>query len=293
MFLKHLCPQHRNESAQNESEGVEPQRQGSVASQMGVHVLTTVPGSGPFGESIRAAKFYTLDPHPQEMVLTEAPENCCATRTDIDVGPGVLAFKIDNILTRSESDVLVSVSEAMGYSKFAPAIRTPPGMRQNKACHWFANKSTVEAFLEPMFARFRHLLPTKLDGAALYPHLSHRFAHYKYDEGDVFNRHTDGSWPGQSVCKEGDGIEEWPGVESKLTMLLYLNDEEDGVQGGKTRLFPFGAGSPVDVSPMKGSALFFRHGFGGDSVLHMGTEVIGSTPKYVLRLNVLYGSFQA
>jgi len=260
---------------------------------MRVRVIASVPGSGPFGERIEKAKFYTLDPHPQEMVLAEAPESFCATRTDIDVGPGVLAFRINGILTRSEADVLVAVTETMGYSEFAPAIQTPPGMRQNKACHWFAKNSTVEAFLQPMFARFRHLLPSKLDGAALYPQLSHRFAHYKYDEGDVFNRHTDGSWPGQSVSKAGDGIEEWPGLESKLTMLLYLSDEEDGVQGGKTRLFPFGAGAPVDVSPRKGDALFFRHGFGEDSVLHMGTEVIGSTPKYVLRLNVLYGSFHA
>lgn len=286
-----LCPQHHIDSAQKEVEAVE--LKGHQAAQMGVRVITSVPGSGPFGESIQTAKFYTLDPHPQEMVLAAAPESLCATRTDVDVGPGVLAFVIDGILTRSEADVLVAVTETMGYSKFAPAIRTPPGMRQNKACHWLANTSTVEAFLEPMFARFSHLLPAKLDGTSLYPHLSHRFAHYKYDEGDVFNRHTDGSWPGQSVCEAGDGIEDWPGLESKLSMLLYLSDDEDGVQGGKTRLFPFGPGSPVDISPRKGSALFFRHGFGEDSVHHMGTEVIGSTPKYVLRLNVLYNSFRA
>jgi len=284
----HLCPKRHVEGAHKET-----QIPSHPASQMGVRVLTSVPGSGPFGERIQAANFYTLDPHPQELVLAAAPENLRATRSDVDVGPGVLAFVIDGVLTRSEADVLVAISEAMGYSKFAPAIQTPPGMRQNKACHWFANKSTVEAFLEPMFARFKHLLPAELDGTALYPHLSHRFAHYKYDEGDVFNRHTDGSWPGQSVSEAGDGIEEWTGVESKLTMLLYLSDEEDGVQGGKTRLFPFEHGAPVDISPRKGSALFFRHGFGEDSVLHMGTQVIGHTPKYVLRLNVLYDSFHA
>lgn len=277
-----LCPKRSAESEQKELASKEE------LPQNGIRILTTVPGSGPFGERIAGANFYTLDSHPQDMVLRPAAENMPAVRTDIDVGPGVLAFTIDGVLTRSEADVLVAVTEAMGYSKFAPAIQTPPGMRQNKACHWFASKATAEAFLEPMFARFSHLLPAEIDRAPLHPGLSHRFAHYKYDEGDVFNRHTDGCWPGQSINETGDGIDEWPGVESKLSMLLYLSDEEDGVQGGKTRLFPFGPGSPVDVSPKKGSALFFRHGFDDDSVLHMGTQVIGPTPKYVLRLNVLY-----
>jgi hypothetical protein len=207
------------------------------------------------------------------------------------VGPGVLAFTIDGILTREEADVLVAVSENMGYSRFAPAIRTPPGMRQNEAAHWVASQDTADAFLKPMFARFSHLLPKEIDGDALYPRLSHRFAHYKYNAGDVFNRHTDGCWPGQSVSKDGDGIDEWPDAESKLTMLLYLSDDEDGVQGGSTRLFPFDSSvDAVDVAPKKGSALFFRHGFGPDSVHHMGTLVSGETPKYVLRLNVLYGA---
>ena len=47
-------------------------------------------------------------------------------------------------------------------------------------------------------------------------------------------------------------------VQSGLSMLLYLNGAADAVQGGNTRLFkPDGAW--VDVSPVKGSALFFRH----------------------------------
>jgi len=255
-----------------------------------VRILQTVQGSGPFGEVVNDACFYTLQSHPPELELKELPADIVTSRRDIDIGPGGLAFIIDGILTRSEADALVSVSEAMGYSRFAPAIRTPPGMRQNKAAHWIAPRSTVDAFVAPLFARFQHLLPSEVDGGTLHPCLSHRLAHYKYEHGDLFSRHTDGCWPGQSVSKTGDGIEEWPGVESKLSMLLYLSDDCDGVQGGKTRLFPFGGGSPVDVSPKKGSALFFRHGFGPDSVHHMGTEVTGDVPKYVVRLNVLYGT---
>jgi len=220
--------------------------------------------------------------------LTSAKDVVAPRRSDIDIGPGGLAFRIDDCLSRDEADVLAALSERVGYSKFAPAIRTPPGMRQNKASHWIASPSVADALLTPLFERIQHLLPAEIDGSALYPGLSHRVAHYKYDDGDMFNRHTDGCWPGQSVSKLGDDIEEWPGAESMLSMLLYCSDEEDGVQGGETRLFPFNGDSPVDVSPTKGSALFFRHGFGADSVLHQGLPVSGSTPKYVVRLNVLY-----
>lgn len=94
---------------------------------------------------------------------------------------------------------------------------------------------------------------------------------------------------GQCVNAAADGIDEWPGVVSKLTMLLYLSDEQDGVQGGHTRVYRFGTGENIDVAPRKGSALFFRHGFGPDSVMHESQPVFGTKPKYVARLNVLYG----
>lgn len=81
---------------------------------------------------------------------------------------------------------------------------------------------------------------------------------------------------------------EWqPSIRSGLTMLLYLNGPQEGVQGGNTRLFK-PDGSWVDVSPRKGSALFFRHGFGRDSVRHIGCQVTGPVSKYVARINVMY-----
>ena len=99
-----------------------------------VRVLQTVVGSGPFGERSRDAKFWTLAEHWPGLTL--GPCEVPATRTDLDIGPGGLAFKIDSILSRAEADALAEASERMGYSRFAPAITTPPGMRQNKAAHW-------------------------------------------------------------------------------------------------------------------------------------------------------------
>lgn len=249
-------------------------------------VLCEMQGSGPMGRSASSA-FYTLVEHPECLTLKTAHRS--AVRRDIDIGRGGLAFIIDNVLTEEESDSLVALTESIGYSRYAPGIRTPPGMRQNLAAHWFAPRETIDKFVDPMFKRFQHLLPESIEeGDRLYPGLSHRFAHYKYNSGDVFNKHTDGSWPGQSVNKAGNGVESWDGYDSKLSMVLYLSDHSEN-EGGATRLYRFDGLEPVDVAPKKGSALFFRHGFGPNSVLHAGMQLHGENPKYVCRLNVLYG----
>jgi Ca2+-binding RTX toxin-like protein len=53
----------------------------------------------------------------------------------------------------------------------------------------------------------------------------------------------------------------------------------------------YNTGLWVDVTPQKGAALFFRHGFGPGSVLHQGCRVSGDVSKYVARINVMYARF--
>jgi hypothetical protein len=206
-----------------------------------------------------------------------------AKRVDIDLG-GLLAFVIDKVVTDAEADAIVTASERMGFREEAPGIATPPGMRMNKSVHWVAD----EALMAPLFQRIAHVLPQTLAGETLFPGFSHRLNMYRYDDDDVFNIHTDGSWPGYSLSKDRSTMLEWPPqVRSGLTMLLYLNGPAEGVQGGNTRLFRPDGGA-VDVAPRKGSALFFRHGFGPQSVRHIGCRVIGQVSKYVARINVMY-----
>lgn len=272
-------------------------------------VLLTTVGSGPFGERTPESHIYTLSgslPESLRCFSTAAPTTPPQIN-DIDIGSGGLAFTISNVMSAEQCDALAAISESVGYSRFAPAITTPPGMRLNSAAHWIPSDQHASEFLDPMYDRLAHLLPPLVSGGKVHNRLSRRMAHYKYDAGDVFNPHTDGEWPGQCVHYEEEekddssdfvpsrrpaGISEWPGVVSKLSMLLYLNDAAaDGVQGGATRLFHISKdGRYVDVAPKKGTALFFRHGFGDDSVVHMGTEVSGDVPKYIVRLNVLYSA---
>ncbi len=244
-------------------------------------VVATMPGSLPRGGLEPDTPIHSLRP----ALALAARADLRPTRRDLELG-GQLAFMIDEVLAADEADRLVAASERLGYRDAAPGIRTAPGLRMNQSVHWVAD----EALLGVIHARIAPLLPHQLDGEALHARLSHRLNCYKYARGDVFNPHTDGDWPGYGLGPDGRTMLEWPPrLRSKLTMLLYLNGVDDGVEGGSTRLFR-ADGQAVDVRPRKGAALFFRHGFGPGSVLHEGARVLGDVPKYVVRINVLYAS---
>jgi len=231
--------------------------------------------------SVAATPVYAFATIPPGLALGPQPQ-LRPQGHGIDLG-GLLAFVVDEVVSPEEADRIVAASELFGYRDEAPGIVTPPGMRMNKSVHWVAD----EALLGPIFERIRPWLPAQIAGMPLHGRLSHRLNMYRYDDQDVFNRHTDGDWPGYGLSPDRSDMVEWPGLRSCLTMLLYLNGSEDGVEGGHTRLYGLG-GRRVDVEPRKGMALFFRHGFGHDSVLHEGRQVHGPVPKYVARINVLY-----
>lgn len=248
-------------------------------------------GSGNYGEAGMSA-FYTIDRLPQ--ALLDLPKNDQQLhRVDIDLGPNRLAFYIDDVLSHSEADSLAACAEAIlqhnGHSRLAPGINTPPGMRVNEAAHWYPLQADAPRFLGPLFDRFRDLVPPMLDGLPLYEALSQKVAHFKYNDGDLFNQHVDGLFPGQGANKHGDGVETWTGVSSGMSILLYLNDgPSDGLCGGETRLWSADASRYVDVTPRKGRALFFRRG-SSDAVLHAGLRVSGDVPKFMALVNLAYG----
>jgi hypothetical protein len=246
-----------------------------------VRVVATLPGSLPMGGVEHDTPIFAFSSTPDSLVFkpTQLP---LPTRKDIDLG-GLIAFEIDHVLSAAECDAIVQATETFGYRQAAPGISTPPGMRMNKSVHWVTDEKTMGE----IFRRIQHLLPPMIDGRALATQLSHRINMYKYDDNDVFNRHIDGDWPGYGLDADRAQMVQWPDCHSALSMLLYLNGSEDGVQGGETRLFRKD-GTWVDVTPKKGSALFFRHGFTPNSVVHEGRRVTGPVAKYLARINVLY-----
>lgn len=115
-----------------------------------------------------------------------------------------------------------------------------------------------------LLARLRPLLPAELFGWRLRG-LNERLRWYRYDVGERFNWHYDGSFARSRSER------------SRLTLMLYLND---GFGGGET-MFDLSAGMRV-ARPRAGAALLFPH-----ALRHTGA-VVTRGRKYVLRTDVMY-----
>lgn len=245
-------------------------------------IVATLPGSLPDGGVVPDTPIFTFSSPIDDLILV-GEDHCKITKTEIDLGPGLLAFRINNVLNEQQCQRLIEAGEFLGFRSQAPGINTPPGMRQNKTVHWMAD----HILLDYVYKKIQPLLPKFIGNLALMPQLSHRLNMYKYQQGDVFNDHIDGDWPGFSLDVERKKMIQWNEGRSCLTMLLYLNGSKSGVLGGATRLYG-NNNSWHDSSPETGDALFFRHGFVNNSVRHKGCTVISENPKYVVRVNVMY-----
>ena len=276
-----------------------------LASSIKPRTLVSTRGSGNYGESGISA-FYTIDKLPTILAEKKNHTSYAPTeleRVDVDLGSNRLAFTIDNVLSGEEADALASCAESIlehnGHSRIAPGIHTPSGMRINEAAHWYPthdddDDGSSSFFLDTIFQRIKHLVPKSLDGLPLYPKLSEKVAHFKYNPNseDCFNRHVDGLFPGQGINSSCDGVDEWVGVVSGMSLLFYLNDyENDGLIGGETRLWSADGRKYVDVTPKKGKMLAFRRG-SVDAVLHAGLKVSNDSkaPKYMALINLAYGT---
>ncbi|MCA9023001.1 MAG: 2OG-Fe(II) oxygenase [Planctomycetaceae bacterium] len=86
---------------------------------------------------------------------------------------------------------------------------------------------------------------------------------YRYSGAQKFNMHR-------------DGRKRQLGLESRFTMLIYLNTVN---QGGETVFRKNG----IKIQPQTGRCLLFAH-----KLWHSGTPVTGTEIKYVLRTDVFY-----
>jgi predicted 2-oxoglutarate/Fe(II)-dependent dioxygenase YbiX len=163
---------------------------------------------------------------------------------------------IPEILSAAECGDQIARSEEIGYEPAPFADSIDERIRNNERV--IMDDDSLGALLWP---RLRAHVPDILDGCEA-TGLNERFRYYRYRPGQKFALHRDGWF-------------ERPNEEkSKLTCILYLNDDFDG---GETRV------KDVMVGPRRGMALIFRHEFA-----HEGRPVLNGT-KYVLRTDVMYG----
>ncbi len=122
-------------------------------------------------------------------------------------------YSIDSFLTIAQCDALIADAESQGFGM--AGVRTTagqkmmPNIRNNERAQYPSGPWV--ALLWEYLSKVQ--LPT-LDGQAAIG-LPKDIRFYKYSEGQRFKMHKDGSWV------EG-------GLTSKLTLLVYLNNDFDG-----------------------------------------------------------------
>jgi len=244
-------------------------------------VASLTKGSSPIGSQFDNIPVYALLRDSNLLTLNSRPIPPDNFAT-IDIG-GKLAFVVDNIITREEADSLAEFSKLLGFREEAPDIQTPPGMRMNTTVHWLATDSMMNAICSNIMP----FIPPVLDGRTFAGCLSHRINFYRYfGDNQKFTPHIDGDWPGYYYDDATGQMKTWDNMFSMISMLLYLTDNQGEASQGVTRLY--GDSNVVEVSPKKGSALFFRHGLGSASVLHSGDPPGPGEEKIVARINVMY-----
>lgn len=176
-----------------------------------------------------------------------------------DIAPGI--FTLAGVLTNDECRQHIAACEAEG---FTPAPLNVGGLREQIVETERNNARVMRDDLElarDLWQRIKPDIPGFLDGRQAIG-LNERLRFYRYEPGQQFRFHQDGSF------------ERANGEKSLLTFMIYLND---GFEGGETR-FP-----GASVTPKTGMALVFRH-----PLLHEGATV-QSGIKYVLRSDVMFG----
>jgi predicted 2-oxoglutarate/Fe(II)-dependent dioxygenase YbiX len=169
-------------------------------------------------------------------------------------------FTIPEFLTPDECAQHIASAEAHGFE--AATIETlgrsirDPLIRNNDRII-----KDDQALAGALWGRLAPHVPPFMDGRPAWG-LNERWRIYRYQPGQRFAGHVDGSFRRES------------GERSLLTLLLYLNDQ---FEGGETTF------DDLVVTPVRGLALVFRH-----DLFHAG-EPLGQGTKYVLRSDVMFG----
>lgn len=166
---------------------------------------------------------------------------------------------IEDFLSPGECDQYILWSENKGYEE--AKVQMGDEQRMMKAVR---NNSRImftdEQLAEKLWNQLSPFVPAVF-GKSHAIGLNEMFRFYKYEPGERFKRHRDGSY----IRNETEA--------SYFTFMVYLNAD---FKGGTT-LF-----AKNEIVPKTGMALVFEH-----SLLHEGTPVTEGT-KYVLRSDVMY-----
>lgn len=179
-------------------------------------------------------------------------------------------FVVPSLLSSAECEELIQRGEALGFERASVRMSTGAQMRpdirdNDRALFQDANLAAQ------LWARVQPYVPAEFETGTVVG-LDDHFRFYRYDTGQRFRRHKDGT-----EIKS-------PTVRSRLTCLFYLNE---GFSGGETVFYSderidMERSEVAAITPQAGAALFFRHEW-----WHEG-RALSAGRKYVLRSDVYY-----
>lgn len=210
------------------------------------------------------------------------------------VVPG--CFQLLNVLSRSECEQMCKITEGLGYDEDAP-VSLPHSVRHMENVNWIVDPSIDET----IWLRAREVLPEyaqQVAPGADAVGVNARFRCYRYQQGDYFKPHTDGSWPGSRAVNGRILYDAFGDRWSQFTFLILLTD---GYEGGRTLFYnvprptePDGLDDveqidedTVAVRTPIGGVLCFPHGGHRDHSVHAG-ERVESGCKMMVRSEILY-----
>ncbi len=229
------------------------------------------------------------------------------------------AFLVENAISTQSCEEIINACEKLGFGKF------DAGRNQHGAIQLLVTPDAAESVGASIFPFIdmdviNTMARCQTEGMEDVEHevvgLNRRWRIYRYETGgiDNFAPHIDAGFPPSSLSHDGSTLV-WDatsnevgdeklgpyasGTVSRLTVLIYLNDD---FQGGHTKFYaPEIQGGSFEViaavKPKAGSILMFPQAVGEEAVeyarkhwpLHEGSPVTeGSRPKYVIRSDVLF-----
>lgn len=194
---------------------------------------------------------------------------------------GKLAFTVDGLLSPEECSRLIASSDQRGYS---PALVNVGGGRQMAIPDVRKSGRCIiddQEMAEHLWARLKPQLPIAYTQSGISigrkrwraVGLNERFRFLKYEPGDYFAPHRDGSFRRPRISDEHPEM-------SFLTAMFYLNAPG---RGGETRFVDSRDESRgVDVRPTEGLCLIFDH-----NIYHEGC-LLERGVKYAIRTDVMF-----
>ncbi|KAK7052112.1 hypothetical protein R3P38DRAFT_3386647 [Favolaschia claudopus] len=222
--------------------------------------------------------------HPAVVLLLSAEH---PQRFDVPGVPG--AFIVNDVFEASECRALIDAAEAVGMLPDEPVAGSAAQLASVLAHNfiWLADAD----FISTLYDRVVPHLPPAVHGGAV-KGINRRFRLYRYRPGALYRPHIDGAWPASALDETSTPpsyiYDSDPTVYSRLTFLIYLNDDFDG--GCTTFFLPSAEHGILEARPVKprtGTVCVFPHGAAQGSLLHEGSGVIEGA-KYVIRTEVLY-----